>query len=288
MTALAPTSTGQHPDDTLRSWHEWRAARDRALSAPHGWLSLTALHWLGARPAASGDLPGLWWSSPAGIHLLPERTAGGPDVALDGVPLVEETLVWRAAGDHGGAPGPVGTLTHGERLIEPLERGGAPLGGVNRGLRVRDPQAPALRSFTGVPTFDHDPGWRLLGTLRRHPAPERVELGSAAGRVRHVQELVGEVSFRRDGVEHVLQVAGGDRLSVTFRDATNGRQTAAFRVLTLEAAPDGAPDGTVVVDLNRAENPPCAFTDHGTCPLPPAANTLAVAVLAGERTPTGR
>jgi uncharacterized protein (DUF1684 family) len=46
-----------------------------------------------------------------------------------------------------------------------------------------------------------------------------------------------------------------------------------------------ASDGTAVVDFNFAANPPCAFTDFGTCPLPPEGNDLPVAVLAGERDP---
>ena len=36
---------------------------------------------------------------------------------------------------------------------------------------------------------------------------------------------------------------------------------------------------------NFAANPPCAFSDYGTCPLPPAGNTLTSAVRAGERNP---
>ena len=41
-------------------------------------------------------------------------------------------------------------------------------------------------------------------------------------------------------------------------------------------------DGKVVLDFNRAYSPPCAFTPHATCPLPPANNRLPVAIEAGE------
>jgi len=40
-----------------------------------------------------------------------------------------------------------------------------------------------------------------------------------------------------------------------------------------------------VLDFNRTANMPCAFTDHATCPLPPAENRLRVAVEAGEKAP---
>jgi uncharacterized protein (DUF1684 family) len=39
----------------------------------------------------------------------------------------------------------------------------------------------------------------------------------------------------------------------------------------------------MVVDFNKAYNPPCAFTAYATCPLPPPQNRLAVRVEAGEK-----
>ena len=42
-------------------------------------------------------------------------------------------------------------------------------------------------------------------------------------------------------------------------------------------------NGRVVVDFNLAYNPPCAFTDFATCPLPPRQNQMAVRIEAGEK-----
>ena len=39
---------------------------------------------------------------------------------------------------------------------------------------------------------------------------------------------------------------------------------------------------TIVLDFNKAFNPPCAFTEHAVCPLPPAENVLPIRVEAGE------
>jgi uncharacterized protein (DUF1684 family) len=39
----------------------------------------------------------------------------------------------------------------------------------------------------------------------------------------------------------------------------------------------------VVLDFNKAENPPCAFTPFATCPLPPPQNKLEVEIKAGEK-----
>jgi uncharacterized protein len=43
-------------------------------------------------------------------------------------------------------------------------------------------------------------------------------------------------------------------------------------------------DGFVTIDFNEATNPPCAFTDFATCPLPPKGNSLKVEIRAGEKT----
>ena len=254
-------------------WRAWAAARDAELADPSGWLSLTALHWLTGTPTAHGDLPGLWWADDAGIHVDPGGIAVDPALTLDGAPLRAAALVWTPAG------GAVGDLRAGDRLLETVGRG--PL---NHGVRVRDPHAPAVTAFAGVPRFAHDDAWVLTARFEPAAAGTVEETGSVAARVRHHRDVAGHVRFTHDGDEHVLQVAGGGQPAIWFRDASNGRETAAFRVLGV----DPRPDGSVVLDLNRAENPPCAFSDHGTCPLPPAGNTLPFAVLAGERRPAGR
>ena len=42
-------------------------------------------------------------------------------------------------------------------------------------------------------------------------------------------------------------------------------------------------NGEAVLDFNKAENPPCAFTPFATCPLPPPQNNLDVEIKAGEK-----
>jgi hypothetical protein len=41
--------------------------------------------------------------------------------------------------------------------------------------------------------------------------------------------------------------------------------------------------GNLILDFNKLENPPCAYTTFATCPLPPEQNQLGVALEAGER-----
>jgi uncharacterized protein (DUF1684 family) len=102
----------------------------------------------------------------------------------------------------------------------------------------------------------------------------------------------GAVEFERDGRRHRLEVLAepdADQLFVIFADRSNGRATyGAGRYLYADRP---GPDGQVLLDFNRAYNPPCAFTAHATCPLPPPENRLDLAVEAGElryRGPVGK
>ena len=52
---------------------------------------------------------------------------------------------------------------------------------------------------------------------------------------------------------------------------------------TSEDLPSGELEHTVVLDFNRMQNPPCAFTAFATCPLPPKENRLPFRVPAGEK-----
>ena len=72
---------------------------------------------------------------------------------------------------------------------------------------------------------------------------------------------------------------GETRLFFIFRDQTAGKTTyGAGRFLYA----DPPVDGKVVLDFNRAYSPPCAFTAHATCPMPPDRNKLPVPIEAGE------
>ena len=63
-------------------------------------------------------------------------------------------------------------------------------------------------------------------------------------------------------------------------DGTSGKETyGAGRFIHVPFATDGK----TVIDFNKAYNPPCAFNNFATCPLPPFQNRLALKVSAGEK-----
>ncbi|MGA3190202.1 MAG: DUF1684 domain-containing protein [Bryobacteraceae bacterium] len=147
-------------------------------------------------------------------------------------------------------------------------------------VRVKDNNAETRRNFTGLKWFPVDPSWKLTAKFTPYAEPKTILFDSQNG-VKQPMKSPGFVSFTRDGVEYRLDpVTEGSQLFFIFRDATSNKSTyGAARFLY--AAP--AKDGTVILDFNKAINPPCAFTAYATCPLPPPQNRLKLAVTAGEK-----
>jgi uncharacterized protein (DUF1684 family) len=136
------------------------------------------------------------------------------------------------------------------------------------------------------PVFPPDPRWVVTATYEPYPQPRREIVDTAAGAPRSVP-VHGVLRFSLDGTECTLEPYSSGPpgcLNVAFRDATSGGASyPAARVVFPEVPSRGV--STVVIDFNRAINPPCAFTPWASCAFPPAGNALPVAIEAGEQAP---
>lgn len=264
------TTTGADP----RTEHTaWRADREETLREPHGWLSLTALHWLTPEEGTIPGLPGTWRVADADHVAITATAADG--VVLPAAPEPLDGIAHVRPVD--GLPGVL--VTVGERVVEIARRS------EDFALRVRDPQALTRTAFDGVPTFGYDEAAVVDGLFTAYEEPGRIAVDAVVAGLQHFPTALGEVAFTYRGArQRLVALAGRDGgLSLHFRDATSGNTTyGAGRILKTD---DPGRDGTLRLDLNRVVNLPCAFTDHATCPLPPAGNVLTVALEAGERTP---
>ena len=92
----------------------------------------------------------------------------------------------------------------------------------------------------------------------------------------------GVLKFTLNGKECTLQpvTEEDETLFIIFRDTSSLNETyKSGRFLYA----DKPVNGEAVLDFNKAENPPCAFTPFATCPLPPPQNVLEVEIKAGEK-----
>jgi uncharacterized protein (DUF1684 family) len=153
------------------------------------------------------------------------------------------------------------------------------------------PQSPlpaeARASFGGLRYLAYDPGLRVHATVE--PAPrEHVAIGASAGSP-VVFERFGRAVLALAGERHTLDLywleAYGGGLFVPLADATCGTETyGAGRYLldTVKGADLGWDERGLVLDLNFAYNPSCAYDPRWACPLAPPGNRLAVPVRGGE------
>lgn len=265
-------TTIQDPVDQTafrREWEEWHRAKEANLAAPHGFLAITSINFLGPEPQHFDDAPGNWSSDDAGVHV---RLDPGEELELDGVRITGQH-------DFGCIAERAGiNVVAGDAVIEIAKRGGFDI------VRPRHPEHPLRLDFRGTPAYEPDPRWAVTGRYVAFDQPRPTTVGAAVEGLQHVYQAPGRVEFELDGTDLALTVFeshGG--LLALFTDQTSGRTTyAANRSLAIE---EPAADGTVLLDFNRAGNLPCAYTVYATCPLPPAENRLPVAIEAGEKIP---
>jgi len=268
-------------DDYERSIEEWRAGRLARLTAPDGWLSLVGLHWLEPGRNTIG-------SAPDNAIVLEKAPAhlGVVDLREDGTAAIE--LASGASASIDGEPETHATL-HDDRAQRPtrvsfgsvnfivIDRGG------RKALRVRDEEAETRMHFAGIESFPVDPSWRIEAQWNPFDAPRTLETMNVLGQLESYP-APGKAVFERDGNRYellpVIEIPGDEVLYLMFADGTSGKETyGAGRFLYTEP-PRG---GCIVIDFNKAYNPPCVFTPFATCALAPPENRLDLRVTAGEK-----
>ncbi|QEA27881.1 DUF1684 domain-containing protein [Microbacterium sp. CBA3102] len=167
--------------------------------------------------------------------------------------------------------------------VTPIERTNIETGEAEHGLRVWDADAPAIRAFDRIDTYEYDPAWVLEGHFTPVSGDRRVSF-------EHIRDnggtrdlvVPGDIRLELAGQEYTLAAFDdGGTLLLVFGDETNGAETyGSGRFLFVQLRDD---EGSVVLDFNRAFVPPCGFSAQYNCPLPPASNRFPLPIRAGEK-----
>jgi len=153
-------------------------------------------------------------------------------------------------------------------------------------LIVFDPKSPAFAKYHGLAWYPPDLAYRFVAFLTPNPKADTTVIMSTRGNARRAV-LAGWFDLSVNGKPvrleaHRLLEPGVDEKSVSifFRDATTGGETYSVgRYLD----PQPLPNGAWLVDFNYCYNPACATSPYYNCPIPSKANTLKVAIRAGEK-----
>lgn len=275
LTALLVTP----PDAAYRAEIEqWRRQREAALKSDDGWLTVVGLFWLkhgantvGTDPASDIVLPKD--SAPATVGIFDLHDGLVSFQARANVAVTVNDTATASATLKPDSSGPPDIVRLNALTMFVIERGG------RYGIRLKDRNSEMRRAFTGIRYYPPKEEYRVKARFVPYNPPKMITVPNILGQVDQ-EPSPGYVIFKLNGREFRLDpVTEGDSLFFIFRDLTSGKETyPPGRFLNT----DMPQNGEVVLDFNKAYNPPCAFTPYATCPLPPEENKLPIAIEAGE------
>jgi hypothetical protein len=266
----------------VKSVQDWRARADQGLRRDNGWLTLAGRFVM--KPGvntfgtgAANDIvfpPGLGPERMGTLAIeggeVKVRLADGLVMTKDGATFTERVMSTRTDDRD--------WVQIGRASFHVIERGGRYV------LRLADKESEVRKSFGGRVWYDVNERYRVPAKFVPYDPPRKIPIVNVIDEVSD-EDAPGYVEFRLGGRTYKLDAVGdGDGLFFIFRDATAGNGTyPPGRFLYVEKKP--RPGAKFMLDLNRAYNPPCAFSEFTTCPLPPKQNILKVKIEAGERYP---
>ncbi len=150
------------------------------------------------------------------------------------------------------------------------------------GVRIKNSQSEALKSFAGIPWWEPKEEYIVKGTWKKIKPARKIKIPDIQGEISE-EKISGYVEFELKGQKQELYpTQDGSKLFFVFKDLTSGKTSyGPGRFLSAELGKDGS----VVMDFNRATNPPCAYISFATCPLPPVENYLKIDIEAGAQKP---
>ncbi|PYI92141.1 MAG: DUF1684 domain-containing protein [Verrucomicrobia bacterium] len=279
--ALGALSSGQAQTNYAKEVEKWRSEREANLKKETGWLTVAGLSWLkeGINTVGAGEkfdvrLTDNFKQGKFGEIEFKEGKAvlkveRGVDAQIDGKSVSAPVELMS---DEKGKPTEIRTGTQTFYLIKREER---------FGIRLKDSNSEARRNFKGLHWFPVDESYKITAQLEAFPEPKEIAVPNVLGG-NFKMKSPGVLKFSLKGKEYSLQPVdeGEGTLFIIFRDKSSESETyKSGRFLYAEKPVNGE----TVLDFNKAENPPCAFTPYATCPLPPPGNSIEMEIKAGEK-----
>jgi uncharacterized protein len=283
LVAAPALAADRQPDPAYKkSVEDWRARAEASLRRDNGWLTLAGRYVLkpGENTFGTGDRNDIVFPKGVGpvgmgsVFVEPGtvtvKLVEGLKMKKDGIEYTERVM--------GTATDNRDWVTVGRAAFHFIERDGRYI------LRLADNDSEVRKRFGGRLWYDVDDRFRVPARYLPYDPPRKIKIVNVLDEVDD-EPAPGYVEFEIDGRPYRLDAVGDDDgLFFVFRDDTAGDTTyRSGRFLYVEEKP--RPGQIFQLDLNRAYNPPCAFSEFTTCPLPPKQNILKVRIDAGEKYP---
>ena len=263
----------------VKSIEEWQLSRLERLKSKNGWLSLAGLFWLEEGESTFG-------SDSSNDIVFPDKAEGycgtitrnGDQVFVHvnaGTEIMHEedqVTTMELENDHSDN---TTYLQQGDLAWYIIKRG------EKLGIRLRDHHHPRIGELDHIPSYPISTDYVVEAILEPFPEPKTITVATPVEGISESYQCPGELHFRINREDLVLYpFTSGNGYFLVIADETSGMDTyGAGRFMY--ATPDST--GRIVLDFNKAYNPPCAFSPFATCPFPPKENYLPVAIEAGEK-----
>ena len=259
--------------------HEWQHQRIERLKSKNGWLNLAGLFWIDEGENSFG-------SDPENDIVIPEKA----DRFCGTLTLKEGEVVLKVKE---GVTISIGDSLVTQLILEDdhsdnttiLEQGDLAWYIVKRGdkfgIRMRDYKHPRIDKLNHIPSYPIQTNYVVEATLKSFDKPRTMVVATPVEGFTEEYQCPGELHFKINKEELVLYpFTSGEGYFLVIADETTGIDTyGAGRFMY--SMPDST--GRIILDFNKAYNPPCAFSPFATCPMPPKENFLPVAIEAGEK-----
>jgi uncharacterized protein len=258
---------------------KWRNEHESELKSENSWFSLAGLFWLkdGVNTIGVGEkydiqLTKNFKNGKFGEILFENNTAtlkveNGVEAVTDGVQISEMVLI-------SDADGKQTIVKTGSQTFYVIKRED------KFGVRLKDKNNQARLNFKGLHWFPVDAKLKVTADFEPFSEPKEVLIPNMLGG-NFKMKSEGMLKFKLNGENYSLQPVEEDgKFFIIFRDLTSKTKTYGVgRFLYAEKSKDNK----IILDFNKAENPPCAYTTFATCPIPPMQNRLKISIKAGEK-----
>jgi uncharacterized protein (DUF1684 family) len=265
---------------------QWRDSVEKSLRRDNGWLTLAGRFIM--KPGVN-----TFGTATTNDIVFPSQLSGaGPDViGTINVDPAKKTVTLKLS--DGVSMTSNGTPFTGERVLkyDPAKRDWVSLGRISMHiierdgkyvLRLADNESLVRKNFPGRVWYDVNPAFKVKAKFVAYPPGKKLSIVNVIDEISE-EPCPGFVEFTLKGKKYKMDVVGEDEgLFFVMRDGTSGDTTyRPSRFLFVDKKPK--PNETFTLDFNKTYNPPCAFSEYTTCPLPPQQNILKTRIEAGEK-----
>jgi len=267
----------------IESIEQWQHDRLEGLKAKDGWLNLVGIYWLKEGEQSFG-------SHPSNDIVFPEKAAA----FIGTLKLTDESIHIKVNDDvelyfeneriqelelNYDSSGEPSYITHGDFAWYIMKRH------TSLAIRLRDYKNPAIEALDHIPSYPIDPDYVVEATLKPFDAPRTITVNTPFQDYTQDYQCPGELEFKVKGEKlKLLPFTSGDGYFIIISDETSALETYGGGRF-MYTYPDST--GRIILDFNKAYNPPCAVTPFAACPMPPPENLLPVKIEAGEKTLIG-